>query len=81
MNPMVWMWIALGGAAGAAQSSALWHAAHRWKQPSLVAACRLPAVAGVLIFAAFAGGLFPAAGGWAGALAGTSALLCVRSGR
>jgi hypothetical protein len=81
MTGTVVAWIAIGAVAGVMHAAALWRTAHDWTGPPLATAWRLPAVAAVLVGAAFAGTLLPAVSGWAGGLAGTGAFLCLRSHR
>jgi len=81
MTVMAAAWIVLGAAAGATHSAALWRAAGHVRAMPLATLWRWPVVVGVLVAAALAGRLLPAAGGWAGAFAGTSTMLYFRSGR
>ena len=75
MSVFVVVWTAAGIAIGVTHAAALWRHAHRGGRADWSAVWRLPAVAAVLVGAAFAGALLPAAGGWAGGLASTSGVL------
>ena len=77
MSVLVVVWMAAGLAIGAAHAAALWRHAHRCGHADWSAAWRLPAVATVLVGAALAGALLPAAGGWACGLAAATGGLYV----
>ena len=81
MSVLLVVWTATGIAVGATHAAALWGRAHRGGRADWSAVWRLPAVAAVLVGAAFAGALLPAAGGWAGGLAATSGVLYLGSQR
>ena len=81
MSVLVAFWTATGIAAGAAHAAALWQSTHRHHRTGWSAVWRLPAVAAVLVGAALAGALLPAASGWAGGLVAIGGVLYVWSER
>jgi hypothetical protein len=77
----LWLWLFLGATAGIGHAWALWRTAQQWRHSPLRGVWRLPAVVMLLVGAAVAGRLFPAIGGWAGGLTGTSTWFLLRRGR
>ena len=81
MSVRAMLWIAMGIAAGATHAVALWRSTHASKIQGWGVVWRLPAVAVVLVFAAFAHALLPAVIGWLVGLTTASVLSLVRTRR
>ena len=78
MSIRVVVWTAIAVAAGVIHAAGLWRSAHGSTNPAWSAACRLPVVAAILVFAGLAHTLLLAVVGWAAGLTVASVVYLAR---